>query len=170
MALPFKLKFMNLFNDASSYMGEVAEVVLPKLTRKMEEWRGGGMARPVMIDQGGEALTLEWTCGGIMRDVLKQYGATKHDGVQLRFAGSYRAEDKDDPLAVEIVIRGRHSEIDMGTAKVGDDTAFKVVSQISYYKLTIDGEILIEIDALGMVEKVGGVDLLLKDRKAIGMA
>lgn len=170
MALPHKLKYMNLFNDAASYMGEVAEVVLPKLTRKMEEWRGGGMGRPIMWDQGGEALVLEWTCGGIMVDALKQYGAIKHDGVQLRFAGSYRAEDKDEPMAVEVVVRGRHSEIDMGTAKVGDDTNQKVVTQVSYYKLTINGEVLIEIDVVGMVEKVGGVDLLLKDRKAIGMA
>lgn len=168
--LPSKLKFMNLFNDASSYMGEIAEVVLPKLTRKMEEWRGGGMARPIMADMGGEALQLEWTCGGIMRGVLDQYGVTTHDGVQLRFAGSYRAEDKADPVAVEVVVRGRHSEIDLGTAKVGDDTAFKVVTQVSYYKLTIDGQEVIEIDVLGMVEKVNGVDRLLKDRKAIGMA
>lgn len=170
MALPHKLKYMNLFNDAASYMGEVAEVVLPKLTRKMEEWRAGGMGRPLMIDMGGEALTIEWTCGGLMLDVFKQYGIVKHDGVQIRFAGSYRAEDKDDPMAVEIVIRGRHSEIDPGTAKVGDDTAFKVTSQVSYYKLTINGEVLVEIDVIGMVEKIGGVDLLLKDRKAIGMA
>lgn len=170
MALPHKLKYMNLFNDAASYMGEIAEVVLPKLTRKMEEWRGGGMARPLMADMGGEVLSIEWTCGGIMRDVFKQYGVTKHDGVQLRFAGSYRAEDKDEPMAVEVVIRGRHSEIDPGTAKAGDDTTFKVTSQVSYYKLTIDGEVLIEIDVMGMVEKVDGVDLLAKDRKAIGMA
>lgn len=168
--LPSKLKFMNLFNDAASYMGEIAEVVLPKLTRKMEEWRGGGMARPIMTDMGGEALQLEWTCGGIMRGVLEQYGVTTHDGVQLRFAGSYRAEDKADPVAVEVVVRGRHSEIDLGTAKVGDDTAFKVVTQVSYYKLTIDGQEVIEIDVLGMIEKVNGVDRLLKDRKAIGMA
>lgn len=170
MALPSKLKYLNLFNDAASYMGEVAEVVLPKMTRKMEEWRAGGMARPLMTDQGGEALTMEWTCGGIMVDALKQYGAHRHDAVQLRFAGSYRADDKDDPKAVEIVVRGRHSEIDMGTAKAGDDTTFKVITQLSYYKLTIDGEVVIEIDVLGMVEKINGVDLLLKDRKAIGMA
>lgn len=168
--LPSKLKAMNLFNDAASYMGEIAEVVLPKLTRKMEEWRGGGMARPIMADMGGEALQLEWTCGGFMRGVIEQYGVTTHDGVQLRFCGSYRAEDKADPMAVEVVVRGRHSEIDPGTAKVGDDTAFKVVTQVSYYKLTIDGQDVIEIDVLGMVEKVNGVDRLLKDRKALGLA
>ena len=49
MALPSKLKNFNLFNDGHSYMGQVDEVVLPKLTAKMEEWRGGGMDAPVDI-------------------------------------------------------------------------------------------------------------------------
>lgn len=169
MGMPKKLKHMNLFNDGESYMGQVAEVNLPKLTRKMEEWRGAGMGQPLKIDNGAEAMSFEWTCGGLMRGVLKQYGITTHDGVQLRFAGSYRADDSDEPDAVEIVIRGRHSEIDFGSGKPGDDTTFKVVTEISYYKLTINGEDVIEIDVINMMEKVDGVDRLAKDKKAIGL-
>lgn len=170
MGLPTKLKNFNLFNDAVSYMGQVAEVNLPKLTRKMEEWRGAGMNRPIKVDLGGEALQMDWTCGGIMRGVLEQYGVTTHDGVQLRFAGAYRAEDQADPIAVEVVIRGRHSEIDPGTSKPGDDTAFKITTEVSYYKLTMDGEDVIEIDVMNAIEKVKGVDRLQKERKAMGLA
>lgn len=169
MGLPKKLKAMNLFNDGISFMGEVGEVVLPKLTRKMEEWRGGGMSGPIKADLGMEALSMETTCGGIMRQVLEQFGTLKHDGVMLRYAGSYRAENSDTPDAVEVVVRGRHSEIDPGTSKGGDDTAFKFTTEISYYKLTINGEDVIEIDFMNMVEKVKGVDLLVKDRAAIGL-
>ena len=43
MALPRKLKNMNLFNQGRSYIGEVPSVTLPKLTRKLDEYRGGGM-------------------------------------------------------------------------------------------------------------------------------
>lgn len=169
MGLPQKLKFMNLFNDGSTYMGQIAEVNLPKLTRKMEEWRGGGMIAPIKADFGLEALSMEWTCGGIMRQVLEQFGVSKHDGVQLRFAGSYQADDSDTPNAVEVVVRGRHSEIDPGSSKDGDDTAFKVKTEVSYYKLTINGEDVIEIDIMNMVFKVKGKDLLAKHRAAIGM-
>lgn len=169
MGLPKKLKNFNVFNDGESYMGQAAEVALPKLTRKMEEWRAGGMGQPLKIDHGAEAMSLESTYGGMMRSILKQYGVTTHDGVQIRFAGAYVGEDDDNPMAVEVVIRGRHSEIDMGSAKVGDDTTFKVVTELSYYKLTIDGEVIIEIDVINMVEKVDGTDRLAKQRKAIGM-
>ncbi|HEO8107653.1 phage major tail tube protein, partial [Yersinia enterocolitica] len=34
MALPRKLKLMNLFNDGRDYMGIVSAITLPKLTRK----------------------------------------------------------------------------------------------------------------------------------------
>lgn len=43
MALPRKLKYLNMFNDGLSYMGVVESVTLPKLTRKSRrryEWRG----------------------------------------------------------------------------------------------------------------------------------
>ena len=43
MALPRKLKYLNMFNDGLSYMGVVESVTLPKLTRKLEKYRGGGM-------------------------------------------------------------------------------------------------------------------------------
>ncbi len=169
MALPRKLKNMNLFNDGNSYMGQVTEITLPKLKRKMEEYRAGGMIGPVQIDLGLEALEIEWTCGGLMHDVLAQYGAANFDGVALRFAGAYQREDNAAVDAVEIAMRGRHQEIDLGTVKIGDDTTFKVTSALSYYKLTINGKILIEIDCANCIENINGSDRLTNVRRAIGL-
>ncbi|CCH13809.1 MULTISPECIES: phage major tail tube protein [Stenotrophomonas] len=168
MSMPSKLKNLNLFNDGLSYLGQVTEVKLPTLTRKMEEYRAGGMLGPIDIDLGQEKIELEWKCGGLMRDVLRQYGAIAHNAVQLRFAGAYQREDSADVDAVEIVIRGRHSEIDPGTGKVGDDTEFSVKTTASYYKLSINGRTEIEIDMVGMVFIVNGVDQLAGQRRAIG--
>ena len=57
----------------------------------------------------------------------------------------------------------------MGAAKAGDDTEFKVKTACSYYKLTINGMVEIEIDLVNMVENVGGVDRLAEQRRAIGV-
>lgn len=168
MSLPSKLKNLNLFNDGVSYLGQVTEFKLPTLTRKMEEYRAGGMAGPISIDMGQEKIEAEWKCGGLMREVLHQYGAVSHNGVQLRFAGAYQREDSAETDAVEIVIRGRHSEIDAGTGKVGDDTEFAVKTAASYYKLSINGRTEIEIDMVGMVFMVNGTDMLAAHRRAIG--
>ena len=169
MALPKKLKAFNMFGDGESYQGQTNEITLPKLTRKMEEWRAAGMNVPIKYDQGMEALKLEWTVGGLLRAVFKQWGVGKFDGVMLRFAGAYQAPDSDSVDAVEIVVRGRHSELDMGSAKAGDDTTMKIVTELAYYKLSINGETIIEIDALGMIENVNGTDTMQSLRQAIGL-
>lgn len=170
MALPNSLKNFNLFNDGNSYMGVVDEVKLPKLSRKMEDFQGGGMVAPVEIDLGNEKLELEFTGGGFIEDVIKQYGATKASAVLLRFAGAYQRDDTGDVKAVEIVVRGRHKEIDPGDAKVADKGKFSVKSALSYYKLTVDGVTIIEIDVLNFIFNVNGVDMLAAQRKAIGLA
>lgn len=169
MALPRKLKNFNVFNDGLTFIGVVTEVVLPKLTRKMEEMRNGGMNGPVDADLGMEKLTAEHTYGGLVREVFNQFGISRADGVLLRFAGAYQRDDTGEVDAVEVVMRGRHSEIDPGNSKAGDDTAFKVTSTLSYYKLTINGETVVEIDMLNMVEMVNGEDRLAEQRAAIGL-
>lgn len=169
MALPAKLKHFMLFIDGEKYAGEIVEFVLPKLTRKMEEHRAGGMSGPVMVDFGQEAIECEWTAGGFLKAVLTQYGALKHDAVQLRFAGAYQREDSDKVDAVEIVVRGRHKEIDPGSAKSGEDTEFKVTTSASYYKLSVNNETIMEFDFVNMVENIGGSDLGAKFRSALGI-
>lgn len=169
MALPSKLKKMMLFNDGHSYVGVCKSVTLPKLGRKLESWRGAGLGGPVKIDFGmsDDGIQLEWTLGGLDLVVLRQWGIAEIDGVQLRWAGSY--EEEGVLKTVEIVVRGRHEEIDMGDAESGEDTEHKIVTACTYYKLIIDGNEEIEIDILNMIEKVNGVDRLELHRKAIGL-
>lgn len=169
MALPRKLKNFNLFVDGISFVGQAVEIQLPKLSRKVEEYRGGGMNGPIEVDLGGEKLEIEHSYGGLMKEILLQYGATRADAVLLRFAGAYQRDDTGDVDAVEVTVRGRHQEIDPGKAKGGDDTEFKVKSSLTYYKLSINGVVLIEIDHINMIENIGGVDMLAEQRSAIGM-
>lgn len=89
MALPRKLKYLNMFNDGLSYMGVVESVTLPKLTRKLENYRGGGMngAAPIDLGLDDDALTVEWSVGGLPDVALwAQYAAPGADAVPLRFA------------------------------------------------------------------------------------
>ena len=167
--LPAKLKKSNLFNDANSYFGQTGEVTLPKLTRKMEAWRGGGMDGEVDIDMGQDKIELEWKLGGMDLTVLRQYGQTNAAGTLLRFMGAYQRDDGGANHAVEVVVRGRHSEIDPGSAKDGDDTETTVKTSCTYYKLVVDGRTEIEIDLLNAVFVVDGIDRLAEQRAAIGL-
>jgi hypothetical protein len=168
MALPRKLKNFILFNDGRGYLGEVPEVTLPKLQRKMEDYQGGGMQGPIKLDMGMQGLELQWTAGGYLTDVFAQWGATKHDAVQLRFAGALQGDD-GTVSQLEVVVRGRHEEIDSGNAKAADKTELKIKTVLSYYQLRIDGTPIIEIDFVNMVEIVNGVDRLAAVRTALGI-
>lgn len=169
MGLPAKLKDFNIFNEGLSYMGQVVEVTLPKLTRKVEAYIAAGMSGPIDVDFHQEAVALEWTAGGLIIDAIKQWAAGTHNAVQLRFTGAYQADDNEEAITVEIVLRGRHVELDMGNAKRGSDTEQKYKTSCSYYKLTVAGEELIELDFLAGIEKVGGVDRRASIMKAIGL-
>ena len=168
MALPRKLKGMNLFNDSNSYQGIVTSVTLPKLSRKLDAFRGGGMSGAAHIDMGldDDALDIEWSIGGIDELVLTQWGATS---VPLRFTGSYQRDDTGEEIAVEIEVRGKHQAFDFGEAKQGEDTETKITTKCTYYKMTFNGKELIEIDTINMVEKVNGTDRLEQRRKNIGL-
>lgn len=166
--LPFKLKSMALFDDGVRYAGEVPEITLPKLSRKLEEYRGGGMDGPVQFDMGQEAIEMEWKPGGHLNGVYTAYGLPAVDGKMLRFVGGYQADDTGQVKAVEIVVRGRHTEIDPGTAKPGDNSEQTIKTSCTYYKQVVDGVTLIEIDILNYVFIVNGVDRLAALRAAIG--
>ena len=49
MGMPHKLKQFNVFQNGVLFMGMVPEITLPKLSRKMEEYRAGGMSGPVCM-------------------------------------------------------------------------------------------------------------------------
>ena len=87
----------------------------------------------------------------------------------MRFADALQADDSESVDTLEVVVRGRHSEIDPGKAKAGDATEIKIKSAISYYKLTLNGTVLLEIDPVNLVEMVDGVDRLAETRAALGM-
>ena len=171
MALPRKLKNLNLFNDANSYVGVVKSVTLPPLGRKMESYRGGGMNGPVKADLGfsDDGIQFEWKTGGLDLIALRQFGAVNASGVALRFSGAFQRDDTGDVSAVEVVMRGRHETIEMGDAQPGEDTEHSITTTCSYYKLIVDNEDIIEIDLLNFIENVNGVDLLEKQRAAIGL-
>jgi len=171
MALPRKLKHLNMFNAGNNWQGLIESITLPKITRKFEKYRGGGMAGAVDIDMGLDdgALDTEFTCGGVEALLFKQMGTATVDGVQLRFTGTIQRDDTGEIQAVELVTRGRHKELDSGEWKTGESSTTKVSGTNSYAKLTINGEVLFEIDLVNMIHIVDGVDLMEEHRSGLGL-
>ena len=169
MGLPRKLKNFATFVDGTNYMGEMPEVTLPTLTRKMEEYRAGGMNGPIDLDMGQEKMEAELKGAGWIKGLMAKWGAGTHDAVMVRFAGAIQSDDSEAVQTVEVVMRGRLSEVDPGSAKAGELTERTYKFTLSYYKATVDGEVELEIDLVNMVENVHGEDRLSAVRAALGV-
>ncbi|WP_374414215.1 phage major tail tube protein [Novosphingobium colocasiae] len=169
MGMPRTLKDMMMFNEGEAYQGDAKTVTLPTLTRKMEGYRGAGSSGEVQMDMGHEAMEAKFVCGGPMRQILRQWGTPTVDGVYIRFAGNYQAEDTGDVDHIEVIMRGRFSEIEMGDQEMGSPSEFTTTMAVAYYKLVWNGRTEIEMDPLNMIEVVNGVDLLAERRALMGL-
>ncbi|MDC5385097.1 phage major tail tube protein, partial [Acinetobacter baumannii] len=62
----------------------------------------------------------------------------------------------------------RHEELDFGNQKAGDDTETTIKTIWSYYKLSINGVVYVEMDIPSNKFIVKGVDRNAEHMKAIG--
>ncbi|MBP8813914.1 MAG: phage major tail tube protein [Laribacter sp.] len=169
MAMPNTLKLFNLFGDGNSFIDQCLELSLPKIAMKVEDYAGAGMFGPVGLVKGLEKLEFEHTYNSPIEAIVQTFGVEKHDAALLRFMGSYSDEGTGGDRAVEIIVRGRHNELDFGSAKSGENGEWKVKTDCSYYKLVIDGREWLEIDFVNKIFKVMGVDRMAAHRRNIGL-
>lgn len=167
--LPKILKDFNLFGDGNNWQGQIPTLTLPELARRMVEYEGGGMEGPIEVDQGAQLQEMSWTAGGMIAEIFDSYGSPTHDKAMLRFEGSYESDETGTVVPVEIVVRGRHKTIAMGEVSKGDNNSIEVTTTLSYYKLVVDGEEIIERDVPGYVFRVRGEDRYTERRNAIGL-
>jgi P2 family phage contractile tail tube protein len=165
---PRVLKNMNLFVDGRGYAGRVDEIELPKLTLKTEEHRAGGMDLPVEIDLGMEKLETGLTIADYDPDVFKLFGLLDSQDTPVTVRGAIQRQG-EPAQPVVISLRGGWKEIDSGTWKPGDKSTLKVSAALNYFKLTIAGEEVVEVDAKNLMRRVGGVDQMAEIRNAVGL-
>lgn len=166
--IPETLANLNLFVDGVSFQGDVPSLTLPKLTLKMEEHRAGGMDAPIELDMGMEKQEANFTTTGVRRESLQFFGLADGNAFNGTFRGAFKGQ-RGAIKAVVVTLRGSLKEVDMGDWKAGDKAEIKHAVAVTYYKLEIDGRLIYEIDPLGMVRVINGVDQLAAQRTALGL-
>lgn len=171
MALPRKLKHLNIFVDGDNWIGRAESITPAKLTRKWEAYRGGGMPGAANIDMGLDdaALDVSFVVGGYEADLLRKMSTDTIDGVMIRFAGSFQRDDTGEVSSVEIICRGRFTDRDNGEWKTGDNSQTTINMVNTYYKELENGGTLVEVDTVNFIEIVNGDDKMAAHRAAIGL-
>lgn len=162
MQLPNVLKAFSLFVDGRGYAGKGDAAMLPKITIKTEEHRGGGMDGPVEYDMGMEKMEASATVAELEPNLLAAIGTTQ----SMTLRGSL--EGPNGTIAAIAVVRGLWKEADPGEWKPGEKGALKVMCSPSYYKLTVGGRVVYDIDMAAGVRIIDGRDQLAARRAALG--
>ncbi|WP_341815459.1 phage major tail tube protein [Wolbachia endosymbiont (group B) of Idaea biselata] len=121
----------------------------------------------VSIDMGMEKLEAELTFAEYDSELFRLFGLINNNAVSLTLRGGLQGSS--DTESVVINLRGLFKELDFGSWKPAEKAMLKCTVAANYYKLTIDGKELIEIDAENMIRKIDGVDQMTSMRTALGI-
>jgi P2 family phage contractile tail tube protein len=166
--IPQTITNMNAFVDGRLLSGVTTEINLPKLKRKTEEHRGGGMDGPVKIGMGMEMLDGSFKMSGIHPEVLAFFGLADDTAFNGNFRGSFK-DQNGKVVGVIATFRGMIEEVDPGSWKPGDKSEATFNIAPSYYKLEVDGIVIYELDPVNCIRIINGIDEAAAERAAIGM-
>lgn len=159
------LRNCNIFVDRVSQIGQASEIELPVPKEKMEELRNAGMVMPIEVSLGYDKLDMKFKLTAFSPQVLKLFGLKIGEVKEFMATGALVDEDGRTHSAVAYC-RGRLSQAKADNWKPGDkknENDFEVA--VRYYKLEIDGEPIIDMDAFNV--SIGGVSQTDDIRRAL---
>ncbi|MFO2466211.1 phage major tail tube protein [Pseudomonas sp. 15FMM2] len=166
--VPQTLYQMNMFVDGVNFSGDIPSLSLPKLKIKTDEYRAGGMDASIDMDQGMEKMEASFSAKGVRREAMMFFGLADQNAFNAVFRGSFKGQ-KGSTTPVVATMRGMLTELDPGEWKAGEASEFKFAISLSYYKLEVAGRLMFEIDPLGCVRVINGVDQLASVRRDLGL-
>ena len=141
----------SVYIDGYNYIGKVVKATLPKVTAKMVEHYGVGMSAPIDIDTGQvEKMEASIEIDGVQEDIYKSIGSST---TPILLRGKIRNKKGSDVVLVA-EIRGYISEIDHGDIEPSTKGKTNIKMAVNYYRISIDGEEVVEIDALNGIRKI----------------
>lgn len=161
---PTVVKNFDGFIEGVSYAGKIEEAEIPDVGLEVEDLLTGGLGGTKEISMGAvEKMDASIMIKGMSPDMIRQLG--KDDG-QLTLRGALGSGSASVPAVYQM--RGLFKKLETGNLKRKDMGSQKLIANLDYLKITIDGEELVEVDILGNRFIVDGVDRFEADRQALG--
>lgn len=168
MQLDYILQAFTVFADGYGKAGSGEKCNLPKVKKKTEEFRGGGMLAPRRVSLGYEAFEFEADLSAFDPQVLALAGLyTGAKGVGFSVRGYLDGDQNSEHTAI-CQMRGEVIECDAGSWEAGKKAMLKFRTALDMVKLTMDGVVIWEIDIESGVYSVGGSDPYARVRAALG--
>ncbi len=169
--VPEKLINFRVYQDGADLIG-ISDVTLPKLEAVTETVKGAGIAgeidSPTLGHYGSMEVELNW------RTLLKSnIVLAKPKGVNLDLRGACQMNNSEsgtlETVPVKVVLRGLPKTTDLGKLEMGSTTDTKNTIEVTYIKITVNGEDVLELDKYNYICNIDGTDYLAEVRDALGL-
>lgn len=160
----------NIYIDGVNLLGTAEEVSAPMIKHKMSEHKALGMVGTVEFWSGIEKMESKIKWNSFYRDVLEK-AANPFKSVQIQVRGSVEIFDStgrssEQPIVMNLT--AQFKDFPMGNFKQHDNVELENNLNVTYAKMTMNGQEILEIDVLANVYKVNGQDVLGTYRANIG--
>lgn len=165
-----RLTNANIYMDGNNLLGRAEEIQLPQIKHKMADHKALGMIGSAEFFAGIDKMESKIKWNALYPEVLKK-AANPFIAVQIQARASletYNSMGKIAEVPAIAYLSGTFKEFPLGNLKAGDNAEYETTMSVNYAKLIVDGEEIFEIDILGNIYKVDGVDILTTYRANIG--
>lgn len=165
-----KLTNGNVYINGNSFMGKAEEIDVPDIVTKMIEHKALGLIGEIELPAGVEKMEARIKWNGPYQDAMKLMGnpfATH----QIQVRGNletWGSTGRIEQVPYRVSMTGSFKQKPGGKFKQNENVDLESMLNITQYALEIDGERIVEFDALANIWKVGGVDILASYRTNIG--
>jgi hypothetical protein len=159
----------NIYLDGGSLLGKAEEIKLPDVTAKMNEHKALGMIGTVELPSGFDKMEGEIKWSSFYKDVMaKVANPFKFVALQVRAnVETYGAQGRIEEKALVTFLTVAFKKNPGGTFKQHDNAEFPTSYSCYYIKQQLDGQDVLEFDAMSNIYKVNGEDMLANYRNKV---
>jgi P2 family phage contractile tail tube protein len=170
--IPERLINFRVYSGGSNDLKGVADIDLPSFENVTDTVKGAGIMgeydSPTLGHFKAMTLTLNWrTVEESLLLMLRQ------EAQRLDCRGAFQDYDAGKGeyavRSVRIIVQGPPIKVTPGKFSEGASTGGSTEIEAMYIKVSIDGAVIVEIDKLNYICKIGDVDYMDKVRTALGL-
>ena len=165
-----RLTNLNIYMNGQSMIGRAEEVNLPEIKHKLAEHKALGMIGTVELWSGIDKMEASIKWNSFYADAYS-VAANPFRTVSIQGRGSmevYNAAGRVAQQPVVIYLTGQFKNVPGGNFKQHDNVEITSQMTVTYMKVEINRQEIVEIDVLSNIYKVNGEDMLAEYRANLG--
>jgi len=167
-----KITNANLYSSGNSHLGKLEEVSVPAIKAKYVEQKTLGMQMGIELPSGFDMMTGKMKFNAVYPELILEFGSP-YVTRQVQVRSSLETYDSSGriaevPVVAFLTIRFK-DVLPPITLKMNDNPELESEYSATYFRLEVDGNRIIEIDAMANIFFLGDDDQLANYRRALGL-